>query len=95
MARRKAVAHVEPVSPDGLPAELCDAEAPVWHDRGLYVEFMAARGWDLPAPERLGAGTHPANRRNYAADAWGVENGVTTSPGHADWHRLRELGSIE
>lgn len=93
--RARRPAHI-----DGhdVPPELLDAAAPVWHDAARYVEYMTGRGWDdhLPPSERFGVPTHPANRRNAAAAAWGVENGITNDgPWFADWHRLREMGLIE
>lgn len=75
-------------------AMLRDPDAAVWHSQTAYRTFMAARGWDLPAGERLGATTSPGNRRNAAADGWAIENDVTTDPGHADWPRLRAMGLI-
>jgi hypothetical protein len=75
-------------------ALLRDPDAAVWHSQTAYRAFMAARGWDLPVSERLGASASPGNRRNAAADAWGLENDVTTDPGHADWPRLRAMGLI-
>lgn len=73
---------------------LHDADAPLWHDREAYRAFMAKHGWSLPVGDRMGSGTHPANRRNAAADAWGAENGIESQSGHADWHQLRQMGVI-
>ena len=99
-ARRSARASA-PRLPDGSagpPPELYDADAPVWHNFDLYRAWMERRGWgwNLPVSDRFDMfhRTHPANRRNYAADAWGAENGISTHPGHADWNRLREMGLI-
>ncbi|GAA2760587.1 hypothetical protein [Actinopolymorpha rutila] len=39
---------------------------------------------------------HPFNIRADAAERWGVDNGIVSSPGSrsADWHRLQDLGLI-
>lgn len=93
MRRRPRVATV-----DGLdaPAELLDPDHPLWRNQTAYHAFMVERGWSLPAAERMGAATHPANRRQAAAAGWAEDNEVTTElGGHADWHRLRAMGLIQ
>lgn len=99
-ARRQARASAVEVTfaDDGgdTLAALRTSAAKVWHNQAAYRRFMAARGWTLPPSERVGGRTHPANRRNAAADAWGVENGITgDSPHQADWHRLRAMGFLD
>jgi hypothetical protein len=79
------------------PAELLDPDHPLWRDTPTYRAWMADHGWAdaLPVAERLGARSHPHNRRNYASEAWALEAGVfLTSPGHADWNQLRRAGLI-
>lgn len=93
MARLRRPEPVE-VADTAIPSELLDPDAAVWHDQRRYLAYMAERGWSLPAAERFGCSTHPGNRRSAAAEGWGAENGITTTPGHADWHRLRAIGVL-
>lgn len=97
-ARRQARAVTAPPLDSGPPPELYDRDHAVWADRVLYLAFVGRHGLGvgcMPASERLGIEAHPHNRRNFASAAWGEQNGITTHPGHADWHRLRELGLID
>ena len=96
-ARRRAArtAHAAtPIAETDVVTLLRDPDAAVWHNQALYLAFMAARGWDLPPQERMGVAASAGNRRSAAADGWGAENGITSTPGHADWHRLRAMGLI-
>lgn len=79
-----------------VPPELLNPAAEVWHNVGAFVAYMRERGWTLPPQERMGAFSSPANRRSAAAEAWGVDNGITAEHGShfADWHKLRALGLI-
>jgi hypothetical protein len=86
---------------DGVPVELTDPDAEVWHDREAFAEAAAEHGWSVPAADRLGGpGTHPDNRRRAAVYGWAVEAGVTTSHGAGtsplpDGPRLASLGLLE
>ena len=68
----------------------------MWHNHDRWLELMAAHGWE-PGVIGWNRNTHRGNRRNAAADAWGVENGTTDprSEHHGDWHRLRAMGLME
>lgn len=79
------------------PLEFYDAEAVVWHDQKRYRAFLTAHQLvtGLTVKERVGVADTPGNRRNRAAATWGTQNGITTTPGHADWHQLRAMGLIE
>ncbi|MGH3490224.1 MAG: hypothetical protein ACRDP8_20240 [Actinopolymorphaceae bacterium] len=75
------------------PPELLDLDAEVWHDRRAYTAYMSARGWLLPTRERMGADSHPRQRRTHAAMAWGTAYGITRADGRSvDLHRLRAMG---
>lgn len=76
-----------PPDRDGLPVELLDPTADVWHNREQYLAYIAAKQWDLPPSERLDVPTHPENRRRDALGEWAVENGITSGP-FPDWNRL-------
>ena len=93
-AARAAQAGADLAESDVLTL-LRDPDAPVWRDRARWLELMEAQGWE---PGIIGwfEKTHPGNRRNATATAWGVENGIEVDgwPGHADWHRLRAMGLI-
>lgn len=92
-------------APDGIPAELLDPDHPLWWDPGRYAAWMAARGWRLPARERMevadlpdrGA-SHPVRaraRRLAAAAGWAREQRVAVVagglPGWVDWRALRAM----
>jgi hypothetical protein len=80
----------------GVPAELADPAAAVWHDEVTYRDYMAANGWRLPARSLLGVESGPAARRRAAVAAWARDAGVTITdrPVHPDWHRLRAMGLL-
>jgi hypothetical protein len=84
---------------DGVPVELTDPDAEVWHDQAQHLAYMADRGWPVPARDRFGPGAHPANRRSSAVYGWAVEAGITTSYGTstrplADGPRLASMGLL-
>jgi hypothetical protein len=74
----------------GVPEELRDPDALVWHNQARYRAWMSVRRWPMPPSERMGVAAHPANRRSYAAAAWARGNGIGR-----DWHRLRARGLCE
>ncbi len=79
---------------DGVPVELRDPGHPLWTGPiGPYIEYMADRGWSLPARERMyilsceERGVDPrqgtyrgsvASRRQAAVTSWAVEAGITS-----------------
>lgn len=77
----------------GVPAEILDPHALVWHDAGAFCTYMQLRGWQLPAQERMGVESSTENRRMHAAGEWAIEAGLTHE-GDADWRRLRALGAV-
>lgn len=81
------------------PAELLDADHPLWADRDRYLTWMAARGWTPTPMDRAGASTHPHNRRNDASDQWAREQSGAFSSyvgdhRHIDWNKLRRAGLV-
>ncbi len=97
--RARAISALPVETESGPPAELYDNDHAVWRDRDRYLDFLKRHGLGescIPTADRLGTWrAHPHNRRNQASDAWGVLNGITTAPGHADWNRLRAMGLID
>ena len=81
-------------STSGAPAELHNKGHKVWRDQALYRKFLKRHGLEhaTPVAERMGGSAHPHNRRNDASMGWGVLNGITTHPGHADLNRLTAMG---
>jgi hypothetical protein len=97
VARRRRPA-VEVDDPAGIPAELLDPHAAVWHDRQAHERYMAAHGWYLGVRDRLGGpGEPPGSRRAAAMEGWAVDNGITTEPfgAFADWNRISAMGLID
>lgn len=90
----------EPVLVGGVPAELVDRDADVWHDAVAYRSYMARHGYLLDVGTRLDdlatgtrSRTSPERRRRAALDGWAVASGVVGRwPDVSDWHRLREMG---
>lgn len=95
-AAGQSVARTVRAHGDPLP-DLLDPFAPVWHDKDLYIEWLAEHGWSeaLPSAERMGADSHPANRRAHAAEAWAASAGYADDRGHVSWHWLRARGLID
>jgi hypothetical protein len=89
--RAKTVAAVA-----GVPVELVDLDAPVWHDQAAYHVYMVGNGWSLPAAERMGRAISPGNRRRNALAGWAVDAGVTVTdrPRQPDWNRLAAMGLV-
>lgn len=79
-----------------VPVELSDARHALWGDEVAWRDYMAGRGWPLPAESRLCVPASAARRRRAAVRAWAVDAGVTVEgrPGHPDWHRFRALGLL-
>jgi hypothetical protein len=78
----------------GVPVELADRDALVWHDQDAYRAYMAAAGWSMPSAERMGSAASPGTRRRAAVGGWAVGQGITSelSPTHPDWNALRSMG---
>ena len=83
-SRRAARAHVRLPSstPGGTPAELYDADAPVWHDLDLYLAWMTKHGWEkhLPAEDRWQLMSRPGGL-TYESDRRWLE-GIAIHDGH-------------
>lgn len=102
-ARRQARGRQEStLEIDGIvvPAALLDAKSPVWRDREACRAWLTDDGLSrLPVSDRMGIDTHPANRRNLAAEEWAEANGIALDPRfthpRADWGALRRLGLID
>jgi hypothetical protein len=100
MSTRRAARASTTASVDGLvvPRELADPDHPVWRDRDRCLRFLRKHGLEggEVAGDWLddGPGTHPHNRRNHASAEWGLANGITAGPNHADWNQLRVMGLI-
>lgn len=104
--RQEATFEIEGIA---VPAALLDRESPVWRDRDACRDWLTAHGLSrAPAADRLElaewlhgqhGGTHPANRRNLAAEQWAEANGIALDPRfetpRADWRALRRLGLID
>lgn len=83
------------------PAELFDPTSPVWQTNEACLEWCRANGIKPPsmAAMRFGFDTHPANRRNHAAESWAEGVGVLLDDRfgagrRASWHKLRAAGLI-
>lgn len=82
----------KPTLTSGVPAELADRDAAVWHDHAEYVAYMDAHGYALSIRDRFGAGW-PESRRRAAVEGWAHDEGIVRDdvPAFLDYHRLDAL----
>lgn len=89
----------DPPADVGIPPELRQPNAAVWHDQGAYHRYMRQRGWRMPPRERLNVAVDPGDRLRSAVAGWAIASGITTtvtygqnSQHRPDWSQLRAWG---
>ncbi len=89
----------DPPAGVGIPPELREPDAAVWHDQRAYHRYMRQRGWRMPTRERLDVEADPGSRRRSAVAGWARAAGITTTVTYGantqhrpDWPQLRAWG---